>query len=112
LAAPLIYGRAMPGDEGVVMRELPVPGSEDVIVLLDPKHRPEGVESWHPFANIMRIGRSGEVLWRCALLPQETAWKCYLGVEWQGDELIAQAPSYRVTLDPTSGTIIGSVFTK
>jgi len=102
----------MPGDEGVVMRELPVPGSEDVIVLLDPKHRPEGVESWHPFANIMRIGRSGEVLWRCALLPQETAWKCYLGVEWQGDELIAQAPSYRVTLDPTSGTIIGSVFTK
>jgi hypothetical protein len=75
-AALLIYGRAMQRGEGTVIRELHVPGSEDVIVLLDPEQRPDDVEAWHPFPNIMRIGPSGEVLWRCALLPQETAWKC------------------------------------
>lgn len=108
----LIYGRTMASSEGTVNRELPIRGSEDVIVLLDPERRPEGVEAWHPFANIMRLSGGGEVLWRCALLPQETAWQCYLSVEWEGDKLIAYAPSYKVTLDPGSGAIIDSVFTK
>lgn len=92
--------------------QLQVPGSEDIIVLLDPDDRPTGVEAWHPFPNIMRLGHGGEVQWRCALLPQETAWKCYLAVEWQGKQLIARAPSYRVTLDPMTGAIIDSEFTK
>ncbi|MGD0638131.1 MAG: hypothetical protein ABSA72_08860 [Nitrososphaerales archaeon] len=102
----------MASDEGTVITELPVPGSEEVIVLLDPEDRPVGVEAWHPFPNVMRLSSGGEVLWRCALLPQETAWKCYLAVEWQGDKLIAKAPSYRVTLDPMSGAIIDSEFVK
>jgi hypothetical protein len=33
-------------------------------------------------------------------------------VEWIGDKLIADAPSYTVTLDPASGAVIDSVFTK
>jgi hypothetical protein len=65
----------MTSGEGTVIRELPVPGSDDVIVLFDPEQRPAGIEAWHPFANIIRIGPAGERLWRCALLPQETAWK-------------------------------------
>ncbi len=93
-------------------KELPVPNSEDLIVLLDPERRPPGVEAWHPFPNILRIGRSGDVLWRCAILPQETAWKCYLSVEWEGEKLVAAAPSYRVILDPASGAIIDCEFTK
>lgn len=67
---------AMTSAEGRVIRELTVPGCEDVIILLDPEQRPARVETWHPFPNIMRIDRAGDVLWRCALLPQETAWKC------------------------------------
>ncbi|HEX3567261.1 MAG TPA: hypothetical protein VHU17_17980 [Acidimicrobiales bacterium] len=102
----------MASSEDMVIRELPISGSDDVIVLLDPEHRPEGVEAWHPFPNILRLTSAREVLWRCALLPQETAWKCYLSVGWEGDRLIAEAPSYKVTLDPGSGAIIGSVFTK
>jgi hypothetical protein len=102
----------MTSGEGTVISELPVRGSEDVIVLLDPQRRPTGVEDWHPFPNIMRMSPTGEVLWRSALLPQETAWKCYLLVERLDDKLIAQAPSYKVTLDPESGAIVESVFTK
>jgi hypothetical protein len=98
--------------DGTVINELPVDGSEDVIVLLDPERRPTGVEAWHPFPNIMRMSPAGEVLWRSALLPQETAWKCYLSVEWVDDKLVARAPSYKVTLDPESGAIVESVFTK
>jgi hypothetical protein len=45
-------------------------------------------------------------------LPEETAWKCYLSVQWVGESLIAEAPSYRVTLDPASGVILDSEFTK
>jgi hypothetical protein len=33
-------------------------------------------------------------------------------VEWEGDKLIADALSYKVTLDPESGAIIDCVFTK
>lgn len=102
----------MTSSEGTVTKELPVPDSEDLIVLLDPERRPPGVEAGHPFPNILRIGRSGDVLWRCALLPQETAWKCYLSVDWEGEKLVAAAPSYRVILDPASGAIIDSEFTK
>jgi hypothetical protein len=109
----MVYGRSMVSGEGTVIRELAIVDSDDVIVLLDPEDRPEGIEPWHPFPNILRTTHTGEVVWRCALLPQETTWKCYLSVEWVGDgKLIAHAPSYRVTLDPASGAIIDSVFLK
>ena len=102
----------MASREGTVNTKLPVPNSGDVIVLLDPEDRPTGIESWHPFPNIMRITPAGELAWQCALLPEETAWKCYLSVQWVGEILIAEAPSYRVTLDPASGVILDSEFTK
>jgi hypothetical protein len=59
----------MASAEGTMIRELPIRGSEDVVVLLDPDHRPDGVEAWHPFPNIMRLSGAREILWRCALLP-------------------------------------------
>jgi hypothetical protein len=101
----------MTSGEGTVITELHVPDSDDVVVLLDPEQRPEDIEAWHPFHNILRLGQAGEVRWRSAL-PPESTWKCYLSVEWVGGELIAEAPSYKVTLDPASGSIIESVFTK
>jgi len=104
------YGRTVTSGEGTVIRELHLPDSDDV-VLLDPEQRPEGIEAWHPFHNVLRLGPAGEVRWRCALLPEST-WKCYLSVEWVGDRMVAETPSYKVTLDPASGAIIDSVFTK
>jgi len=101
----------MASDEGTVKTKLPVPDSADVIVLLDPEQRPTGVESWHPFPNILRLSPSGQVVWRSDLLPDDT-WKCYLSVAWEGESLIARAASYRVALDPSSGAVIGSTFTK
>jgi hypothetical protein len=99
-------------DGGMVLTVLPVPGSDDGIVLLDCDARPANVEPWHPFPNVLRLNPDGNVKWRCSLLPQETAWKCYQSVAWDGDRLIASAPSYEVTLDPLSGSILESTFTK
>jgi predicted phage-related endonuclease len=98
-------------DGGKVIATLPVPASEDVIVLLDPDVRPSGVEKWHPFPNILRMSSSGDVVWRSELLPNDT-WKCYLAVEWEGEDLLAMAASYRVRLDTASGKVTDSTFTK
>jgi hypothetical protein len=99
-------------DGGLVLTVLFVPGSDDGIVLLDCDARPADVEPWHPFPNILRLSPEGDVKWRCSLLPQETAWTCYLSVAWDGDRLVATAPSHAVTLDPLSGSILESTFTK
>ena len=91
-------------DGGLVLRVLAVPGSEDRITLLDCDARPVNVEPWHPFPNILRLSPEGVVKWRCSLWPQETAWKCYLSVAWDSERLVAEAPSYQVTLDASSGS--------
>jgi hypothetical protein len=96
---------------GKVITTLPVRASEDVIVLLDPDLRPSGVEKWHPFPNILRVRSSGDVVWRSELLPGDT-WKCYLAMEWDDEELLARTASYSVHLDPASGKVTDSTFTK
>ena len=99
-------------DGGVVRSVLPVPDSDDAIVLLDSEQRPAGVESWHPFNNILRITKSGDVRWRSELVPQETAFKAYLQVMWLDKILIALAASYECELDPETGRLLRSTFTK
>jgi hypothetical protein len=98
-------------DGGIVTAALPVPGTDDCFVLLDPEHRPEGVLPWHPFLNILRVTSSGEVKWRAELVPGETTWKCWLGVDWTGP-LRAWSGSYECELDPNTGRIVRSTFTK
>jgi hypothetical protein len=99
-------------DGSLVLKVLAIPGSDDGITLLDCDARPVDVEPWHPFPNILRLSPEGVVKWRCSLLAQETAWKCYLSVAWDSERLVAAAPSYQVALDPLSGVILDSTFTK
>ena len=99
-------------DGGVVMTVLSLVGSSDSIVLLDPERRPPGVLHWHPFANVLRVTASGEIVWRGDLLRQETTAKCWIGVAWVGPRLRAWTYSYECELDPATGRIVRSHFTK
>ena len=99
-------------DDGVVKRVLEIPGSDDAVVLLDPETRPQGILRWHPFPNVMRIGTDGDVCWHAELIPNETAWKCWIDVGWDGDVLRAFTASYWSQLDPSTGRIIETTFVK
>lgn len=99
-------------DGGVVIAELDVEGSADSIVLLDPERRPAQVLAWHPFPNVLRVTRDGKVVWRSALMPDETTAKCWLRVEWVDGVLRTWTYSYDCELDPDTGLIVRSTFTK
>lgn len=99
-------------DGGVVKQRAQLPGTDDVVVLLDPERRPDGVRAWHPFHNILRVSPTGEVLWRADLLPEETAWKCWLGIVEAEPTLRVWTASYEATIDSETGRIVDSTFTK
>jgi hypothetical protein len=80
-------------------------------VLLDPDRRPDGLEVWHPFHNVLRVGPAGELLWRAELPRHETTAKCWLGLTLD-DSLRAVTYSYECELDPDSGRILSTTFTK
>jgi hypothetical protein len=98
-------------DGGEVVATVGLPGTDDVVVLLDPERRPEGVLPWHPFHNIVRITPSGDINWRAELVPGETTAKCSHRVEFDG-ALRAWTYSYVCELDASTGRIIESTFTK
>jgi hypothetical protein len=98
-------------DGGVVASAVELPGADDTVVLLDPDRRPYGVEAWHPFRNVIRVGPDGGVRWRPELLPQETAAKCWTELRFDGS-LRVFTYSYECELDPESGRIISTEFTK
>ena len=99
-------------DGGVAMTVLPVPGSDDVIVLLDPDRRPDGVLPWHPFHNLVRLEPSGVVRWRAELVPGESTAKCWMSAGWANSTLWARTYSWECGLDPATGRIACSRFTK
>lgn len=88
-----------------------LPNSDDVVVLLDPERRPTGVLPWHPFRNVLRVTPAGDIVWRAELVPGETTAKCWHGIEFKG-ALRARTYSYDCLLDPESGAIVESTFTK
>ena len=94
-----------------MITELHVAGSDDTIVLLDPEQRPDGVLPWHPFHNLLRLSSTGGVVWRAELVPGESTAKCWLRVEFD-DVLTAWTYSYTCVLDPGTGRIVDSTFTK
>ena len=98
-------------DGGVVLASTAVPGTDDLVVLLDPERRPDGVLPWHPFRNILRVTPADEIVWRAELVPSETTAKCWHGVEFDGT-LRAWTYSYNCELDPANGQIIDTMFTK
>lgn len=96
----------------MVVTTLELPGTTDVVILLDPDQRPGDVLPWHPFQNIVRIASDGTVIWRSELVPGETTAKCWDAVDWVDGRLRATTYSYTCELDPASGRIVDSVFTK
>jgi hypothetical protein len=98
-------------DGGVVIAEVSIPGTEDTVVLLDPERRPEGVLPWHPFHNLLRVDSDDNVVWRAELSMNETTAKCWMGMRFD-DVLRAWTYSYDCDIDPDSGGILETRFTK
>ena len=38
----------------------PLPGTQDGVIVLDPMDRPDGVEAWHPYENVVRVSTRWE----------------------------------------------------
>ena len=108
----IVAAMAEVNDGGVVVTRLDIEGSTDSIVLLDPDHRPPEVLAWQPFPNVLRVTSGGDVVWRSALVPEETTAKCWLTLEWSGDHLRARTYSFECELDPASGQIVRKTFTR
>ena|SRR5437763_898671 len=90
---------------------LPVPDSTDRIVLVDPASGPKD----RPFKNLARRTATGKVVWRAALPIAGASGQSdrFVRVEWQGPALAANLWSgHRVLLDPETGEILTTTFTK
>lgn len=95
----------------VAYKVLPLPDTDDGIVVMDWSHRPPGVEEWHPFPNLMRIRPDGSRVWT-AELPDGLGEKAYTGMEWREGRLIGFLWANATELDPESGAARSSWFTK
>jgi len=85
---------------------LPLPHSEDAVILLDYMAGPRN------FANLIRMAPSGKVLWR-AEPPETSADDAYVECRWQGDALVANSWSgYLVEIDLATGKPSSSQFVK
>jgi hypothetical protein len=93
----------------VAHKAIPLPGSDDGIVVMDWSHPPRGVEPWHPFPNLMRIRQDGSKVWTADLPLGE---KSYTGVEWRDGRLIGFLWANAAELDPDTGVVRSSWFTK
>lgn len=90
-----------------------LPDTADVVILLDPECRPQGVMAWHPFPNVLRIDPEGTVKWRSELAPNETTAKCWLDLGYDNSgSLQVGTYSFRCLLDPETGRITSTVFDK
>lgn len=98
-------------DNLVAYKVLPLPDTDDGIVVMDWSHRPPGVEEWHPFPNLMRIRPDGSRVWT-AELPDGLGEKSYTGMEWREGKLIGFLWANAAELDPESGAVRSSWFTK
>lgn len=86
---------------------LPVPGSEDAIVLVPYEAGPMD----RAFQNLLRCRPDGSVVWR-AELPDRGA-DTYVSVDWRHGALVANSWSCFLTeLDPETGKIRSATFTK
>lgn len=94
---------------GVAYEAIGLPGTDDGIVTLNWMHRPEGVEMWHAFENLMRIRPDGTVLWTAPLPGDE---KSYTGAKWLHGELLGFLWGNTAELDPDTGAVKRWWFTK
>ena len=100
-------GIAEPGPGDAEWNALPVPGSDDRIVLFA---YPEGGRG--DSRNLARVTSADEVFWR-ADVPDPGSNDTYVEVRWRDGRLTANSWScYFVELDPYTGVLLSSTFTK
>ena len=101
---------ARPGSPQV-FQELPVPGSDDRIVLLNPDlGHPQ-----QPFYNLFRTDSHGNTVWRAELpWPERTdRHDGYVEIRWDGPSIAANTWSgWYVLIDPESGKILSKEFVR
>jgi hypothetical protein len=84
--------------------------SDDAVVLLE---APPIDDSLQPFFNLVRVRPNGEIVWRAEHPIPEDWTDGYVAVEQNDGVLSANSWScYYVVLDPDTGRILSSVFTK
>ncbi|MBV8985413.1 MAG: hypothetical protein JO248_13330 [Acidimicrobiia bacterium] len=87
-----------------------LPGSDDGIVVFDWSKRPEGVEQWHPYENLVRIRRDGSIVWTAPLPGDQNS---YTGVKVHDDgRLLGFLWSHTAEIDPETGEVVRWWFTK
>jgi len=111
-------------DAGVVWRGRPdghpaisavaVPGTDDAVVLLSAEsgsRNPLGdLKGW---PNLVRVRSDGTIVWRATADENASAHDWWVSIDAGGDGLYANTWScYRCQLDPESGSVLSSVFTK
>lgn len=94
--------------EGVpVSKAIPLPNTDDVIVLLEFSHHPR-----RSFSNLIRMRPDGSITWH-AELPKAAANDAYVDIELRDGSLVAWSWSgYKAIIAPDSGSIIQKTVTK
>ena len=93
----------------VALDAFSLPGTTDGIVVLDWMDLPEGVESWHSFHNLVRIRSDGNTVWQAELPDAEPS---FVQAKWDEGVLFASAWSHCCKVDPETGQILETTFTK
>jgi outer membrane protein assembly factor BamB len=87
---------------------LPLPGSQDSIVLLDP-----GANPGEQFRNVIRLATDNQVIWVAELADRYDSCDRYMNIEWVDGKLTASTWSgHSVELDTHTGRIRTQTFTK
>lgn len=87
-----------------------LPGTDDCVAVVDWTDWPPGVEAWHPFANLVRASPTGDVVW--AADPPEDDLKGWTSVAIHEGTVVANAWSHRCVVDPDTGRILDTEYTK
>jgi hypothetical protein len=91
-----------------------LPGSDDAIVLLyvqsGPRNPLGDLKKW---PNLVRVRPDGTVVWRASAGQNSGEGDWWVSVDVKDDDLRASTWScHRCKLDPQSGSVLSSVFTK
>jgi hypothetical protein len=92
----------------------PLPDSDDAVVLLYAESGPRNplgdLKKW---PNLVRVRPDGSVVWRAFAGQNSGECDLWVSVDVKGDVLYANTWScHRCQLDPQSGSVLSSVFTK
>lgn len=82
------------------------------VVLLDWNTRPSGLESWHPYPNLLKVDDHGREVWRAGLPAAEDDHGSFTAVRYEAGQLVAYLWAGYVTIDVASGALGNYVFTK